>query len=1732
MPICPFCKAHLSRAAFHSGRCPKCRQTLSPDDAQDRRDFPTGPDSDDSSSAGPPPEDPSELPPEKVGRKTADDRRFAETIQPGAASEVPPKKQGRKTADDRRFVETLQGTPSGAALSTQDDRGTADDRRIMQTLEAGGLEPEVVQRITQLWSGTLDPDTAPRTSIKSDVQSIAREADLVIQSQILREGKQKDAEKADYELISRLGEGGMGIVYAARQAAIDRTVAVKMLKPRAAGDEIEREKFLSEAVVTGELEHPNIVPIYNLGKTESGHLFYSMKRVQGTPWDTVISEKSFAENLEILMKVADAVALAHSRGVIHRDLKPENVMLGDYGEVLLMDWGLAVSMGVASRGIGMGGTPAYMAPEMAAGPIERIGFPSDIYLLGAILYEIIADQPPHLGKNVVQCLLAAAKNEIRPTEKSGELLDIALRAMATKPEDRYASVAEFQDAIREYRSHSESISLAIRAEEDLRAAAESDDYELYARARFGFQEALELWQGNTRASSGVSQASLAYATRALGKGDYDLGASLLNADNPQHAQVLQDIRAAQRERLARQHRLKTAKRVGVGLVLTIFAIVTGAFFWIQHEATLAREAETRAEGEAKAARAAETTAAEEAEAARAAEALADKEAKAARAAEALAAEEAETARAAEVIAEDRRIEAEKQTEIANQKTEEARVSQLAAEEAERLQKYEAYIAKIGLAAAKIDENSFDRAVALLNECPAELCNWEWGRLMHLCTRDVKAFDAQQPVDAVAYSPEGNRFATAGWGGVVRIWDAASGEQSAAISTGGEFVFAVAFSPDGQYLATGDNDRPNYVKIYDTQTGERVQALTGHKDAVLCVTYSRDGKRLLTTSYDNTARLWDLETGQSKEFAGHDWWVWSAAFSPDEKQIVTASQDGSAIVWSVETGEPGPRFLGHAGPVFSAAFSPNARDGYVATAGYDKRVLLWKPEDVKPFDFSSLLSEDPPERTPCIVLEGHAAAVCSVRFSSDGKFLLSGGNDNTVRLWDVETGKLLKTVRGHAGWVRSCVFSSDSQQVLSGSHDHQAKLWNIGGYQEIRILGGRVLEGHRDAILGASFSPDGQRIVTAGRDRLAKTWSTVTGRQLQEFREGHDFLATNAFFFPDGKKVVTAAADSTTIIWNVATGTQLETLEGTGLSAAVALSSDAQWILTGSNVVQREKTDGSGNAEKLCTPKIWDAKSGDLLRTLAAHHAEVTAVAISPDDTLMLTGDMGGQCRLWDAQTGEEKWRSEGHSRAITAACFLPDGKHVLTASVDNTVARWDVETGQELSSSILKHSDAVTSMALSPDGRYVLTACADRRVDLSDSDVEGGEPVERRVPVSTVRLWELANAEEIGKLAVEDEVVSSVAFSPDGRHAVTAGSVIAVSGPDGRRDVTADSEHVVRLWDLQTFEEVGDDGPGPFTRPKVGGSQVRSAIFSPNGAHVLTVGGTDVCLWDVKTGHEAMRARRQGSVASAHFSPDGGRIVTGSWDNTARIWNAETGVAELKLESGHTQFVNTAVFSPDGSMVLTAGDDQAVLWDAKTGEVHKTFRGHADRVRSAVFSSDQQRILTTSDDKAAWIWDVKSGQVLHKLAGHEQAVLWAAFSRDDSRVITAGEDTSAIIWDVTAEAKVLFRLEGHTAGVTSVAFSPDATRVITGSRDNTAKIWDAETGKEILTLKGHSEEITCVAFSPDGRTVLTASRDGTAVLWPTVDWRREAPPADPGQTALRISHAAPGGDARGVMPEG
>ena len=478
---------------------------------------------------------------------------------------------------------TLSCTPDGSDPSGVSDKTIPDPVRTLW--ERAISNAECPDRSIKPADAGRRPDERGSSSISARLH--VREKQVV-------ERDEHVEPPPDYELLSLLGEGGMGVVYQARQTSIDRTIALKMIKPGAARDGTERNKFLAEAIATGELDHPNIVPIHDLGANRDGVLFYAMKEVRGTPWKDVLAAKSRDENLDILMRVADAVAFAHSKGIIHRDLKPENVMLGDYGEVLVMDWGLAVAITDDAKADkldpehAVGGTPCYMPPEMAVGDAEKIGPASDVYLLGAILFEIVTGKRPHPGEHAMACLESAALNRIVGTEADTgeeaagreELLTIALTAMATRPSERHAGVKGFQASLRQYRTHAESIAIKEQADRDFEHAEVERTYELYSQAAFGYRQALKLWTGNEAAAEGLRRTRMTIATRAFQRGDLDLARSLLDPDNPDHDELRRKIDGARRLRATRRRRQKLTRRLAVGTVAAAIIILSLAVVWV------------------------------------------------------------------------------------------------------------------------------------------------------------------------------------------------------------------------------------------------------------------------------------------------------------------------------------------------------------------------------------------------------------------------------------------------------------------------------------------------------------------------------------------------------------------------------------------------------------------------------------------------------------------------------------------------------------------------------------------------------------------------------------------------------------------------------------------------------------------------------------------------------------------------------------------------------------------------------------------------------------------------------------------------------------------------------------------------------------------------------------------------------------------------------------------------
>jgi eukaryotic-like serine/threonine-protein kinase len=279
-------------------------------------------------------------------------------------------------------------------------------------------------------------------------------------------------------------------------------------------------------------------------------------------------------------------------------------------------------------------------------------------------------------------------------------------------------------------------------------------------------------------------------------------------------------------------------------------------------------------------------------------------------------------------------------------------------------------------------------------------------------------------------------------------------------------------------------------------------------------------------------------------------------------------------------------------------------------------------------------------------------------------------------------------------------------------------------------------------------------------------------------------------------------------------------------------------------------------------------------------------------------------------------------------------------------------------------------------------------------------------------------------------------------------------------------------------------------------SEVSSVSWSPDGKFILTGSGDNTAkVWNAEKGQEVLTLKGHTlPVRSVSWSPDGKRILTGSDDTTAKVWDAATG-QELLTLTGHTGEVSSAAWSPDGKRILTGSYDKtAKVWDAEKGQELVAVEGHMGSLFSVSWSPDGKRILTGSEDKTAKVWDVATGQEVITLTGHSLQVSSVSWSPDGKRILTGSYDKTAKVWDAEM-GQELVTFKGHVGSLFSAAWSPDGKRILTGSYDNTAKVWDAETGQELLALKGHKQFVLSAAWSPDGKRILTGSQDKTTKVW-------------------------------------
>ena len=1165
---------------------------------------------------------------------------------------------------------------------------------------------------------------------------------LVVKRHIVAGAGESAPNEADFELIDILGEGGMGIVYQARQTSVDRTIALKMIRPDKAERSDVRARLLAEAAVTGDLNHPNIVPIYDVGETESGAFFYAMKDVRGVPWARDLAGKSLRQNIEILLRVADALAFAHSRGVIHRDLKPDNVMLGDYGEVLVMDWGMAMTVGdggkaepVTSRS-SVGGTPAYMAPEMAMADRERIGVGTDIYLLGAVLYELISGRPPHIGRTVSEMMDAAARNVIEPIEPQTELVEIAMSAMAVDPADRFESVKQFQTAVRAYLSHSESIALSEQAMCDLATAHQTSDYNDYAQALFGFKEALSLWDGNHPASEGEIATRVDYARTALEKDDLDLADSLLQ-ETPEYQPLRGRITAARELRLAQHKRQRFLANTVRGLFIVVLVTLTVAVISIRSEKekaeiaqlsektqrqrveeekvrvdaalVLVKEQREQAVGARQeveeslhraeqASRRAEEQTLQALQAKSQAEEAKQRSERLRQQAERMQQQLAAEAKKAEIARQDANaeklklqvlLERVRQQEQQNEETESAlkRQTEIAAQAeqrvklAERHQEKLKYITRITAINKEIGSFNLASARAELAKCPVQHRNYEWGRLLYLCSPEAMVLRAhKEQVNSVAFVDGGSRIVSGGSDRQAIVWDIENGRPLTFLQCAAELRYVDRHHDnDGLILATSNGA---VAKRAADGTKQILRKATPGAIAV-CTALSPDRSIGVTGYRDGQVDVWLIRNGELlRRFEAHPGGVTAIVFAPGERLFASAGQDGSVQIWRIDS---------------PPAIALDVDIDKVATPDWDGSLSrLWVP-NIEVEETTKVTIQ--PVIEPVGRLE-HNAAVQAVSFAPNRRQLLtaSGG---IIQVWDIALQELLQTCE-HRNEVTAAAYFPDGERFASATAAGTVHIWRIDTAQETLVM-----RGHDGAVRDLAVSPDGTKVVTAGADNTVRLWDILAYRRVMVLEQQSDsVLASTAF----GDRLVTGSRDGSIRIWQLNDGALLHTLHGhqqpvcdlalTGDGFA-SISSDGKlnvWDHSGMSLrtAQRqpiavEDQPGNDLRKPVYSPDaslyVHTAEPHVGLLSLAATHkpyaffrghaAAITCAAFSPDGSRVVTGCRDETAKLWDVQTGLELLTFDGHGAAVTHAKFTPDGHTVITGTEDGRVFVWKAEEWTE-----------------------------------------------------------------------------------------------------------------------------------------------------------------------------------------------------------------------------------------------------------------------------------------------------------------------------------------------------------------------------------------------------------------------------------------------------------------------
>lgn len=580
-------------------------------------------------------------------------------------------------------------------------------------------------------------------------------------------------------------------------------------------------------------------------------------------------------------------------------------------------------------------------------------------------------------------------------------------------------------------------------------------------------------------------------------------------------------------------------------------------------------------------------------------------------------------------------------------------------------------------------------------------------------------------------------------------------------------------------------------------------------------------------------------------------------------------------------------IGHTNAVTSVAFSPDGR--FMLSGSRDQTIKLWNLDGRELTTFSE-----------------RSSSVNTVAFSPDGKKILSGSNSKRIKIWDVGSGKIIQDLEGHERAVYTAVFSPDGKRILSGSGDGTARIWHVQKGKELFAL-----QGHEKPIRAVAYAPDGRHIALGSEDQTVSVWNSRS-KNKKLVLEGHSKGIFALAYSPDGKRILTGSADKTARLWNAQNGRLIHVFEGSQKAVkAVAFSPDGQFILTGDDAY---------------SAKIWQVGGKRIKLELECPPAAITSAVYQREGKYILLGFKNKTARLFHGKTGKKILDLRGHAQAVTDVVFSIGEQNLLSAREDRSIMIWNTVRGIE--KPLKKHAQTINTVAFSPDDRFILSSSED----------------------GTAKLWD-ALKDKPQTLFQHDKAVKCAVFSPDGRY-------IATASADG----------FAKIWEADT----GNSAFPPARHEKA----VNAIAFSPDGRYILT-GSTDcqARIWKLPGMRlQSILEGHKKSVSSVAFSPDGRQAATASYDEKIiKIWNAKNGRLLLDL-SGHEYGVRSLAFSPDSQRLTTGSYDESIrVWDTVSGECLLTLTGHSSVPRALSFSAGGARILSGSRDKMIKIWDGSQG---------------------------------------------------------------------------------------------------------------------------------------------------------------